>query len=234
MCVLRGNMWRWLCAWAIFLKSYGIQKRNKNFTRSVSLWYPVLHEQSYYADIDPVYLYQNAWCAGKVFESSPKQHIDVASSLQFVSMIGQYLPVTFIDIHNPELSFYGVSYQKGDVCELPFADSSVVSLSSLCVIEHIGLGRYGDTLDAFGSESAAHELSRVIAPGGHLYISVPVDEGNRIYHNAHRAFTREYIVKELFRNLKLVSEQYIYGRKMESSYVSSKGFGTGLFEFTKP
>jgi len=106
-------------------------------------------------------------------------------------------------------------------------------LSSLCVIEHIGLGRYGDPLDAFGSEHAAGELVRVLASRGRLYVSLPVDTENRIYHNAHRAFTREYIVDNLFKSLVLVGESYIYKDRLIGEYDPAKGFGTGLFEFTK-
>jgi len=106
------------------------------------------------------------------------------------------------------------------------------SLSSLCVIEHIGLGRYGDPIDAFGSEKAAKELQRVLAPEGNLYLSVPVDSECRVYFNAHRTFTRECVL-ELFSQLVLIEEKYIYGREFCEHYDSGKGFGTGLFHFRK-
>jgi hypothetical protein len=61
---------------------------------------------------------------------------------------------------------------------------------------------------------------------------VPVDSENKIFFNAHRAFTREYIIK-LFEPLKLIEEKYIYGNKVEDFYDKSKGFGTGLFYFNK-
>jgi ubiquinone/menaquinone biosynthesis C-methylase UbiE len=101
------------------------------------------------------------------------------------------------------------------------------------VIEHIGLGRYGDEIDAFGSEKASRELSRILAPGGKLYVSLPIDAENRVYHNAHRAFTRDYVVNKLFTGLTLESEQYLYGETLSQNYLPEKGFGTGMFEFTK-
>ena len=58
----------------------------------------------------------------------------------------------------PELNF-----KKGNILNLPFSDYSINSLSSICVIEHIGLGRYGDQLDQFGTEKAVKELVRVLA-----------------------------------------------------------------------
>ena len=83
------------------------------------------------------------------------------------------------------------------------------------------------------SERAAAELRRVLAPGGHLYVSVPVDAECRIYFNAHRAFTREYLLA-LFPDLELVEERYIYGRSLGLSYEPQRGFGTGLYHLRRP
>jgi SAM-dependent methyltransferase len=105
-------------------------------------------------------------------------------------------------------------------------------LSSLCVIEHIGLGRYGDKLNPFGSEKAIKELKRVCSPGGLIYISLHVDSYNKIYFNAHRAFTRDYIM-ELFEGFEILDEKYIYGTRLWEEYDKDKGFGTGLYLFLK-
>jgi SAM-dependent methyltransferase len=137
-----------------------------------------------------------------------------------------------VDIRPLSVKLPHLDFIKGSLLELPFVDSSIESLSSICVIEHIGLGRYGDTLDPFGSEKSARELCRVLANNGSLYISVPVDHKNITYFNAHRAFTREYVL-ELFGSLKLIEEKYIYGNNMFDTYEPEKGFGTGLFHFKK-
>jgi ubiquinone/menaquinone biosynthesis C-methylase UbiE len=137
-----------------------------------------------------------------------------------------------IDIRPLTVKQKNLSFIKGNILKIPFKDGEINSLSSLCVIEHIGLGRYGDKLDSFGSEKSTKELKRVLSEDGKLYISVPVDSENKIFFNAHRAFTREYIIK-LFEPLKLIEEKYIYGNKVEDFYDKSKGFGTGLFYFNK-
>ena len=49
------------------------------------------------------------------------------------------------------------------------------------------MGRYGDPLDAQGSQKAAAELVRVLLPGGKLYLSAPVGR-ERVCFNAHRVF----------------------------------------------
>jgi len=38
---------------------------------------------------------------------------------------------------------------------------------------------------------------------------------------------------ELFSDLKLIEEKYIYGKEVYDKYDKEKGFGTGLFHFKK-
>ena len=137
-----------------------------------------------------------------------------------------------IDIRPINLKLDNLSFIKADILSLPLKNGSVESISSICVIEHIGLGRYGDKLDPFGSEKAISEIKRVLSAKGNLYISLPVDSENKIYFNAHRAFTREYILS-LFSPLKLIEEKYIYKNELADNYDKTKGFGTGLFHFKK-
>jgi SAM-dependent methyltransferase len=137
-----------------------------------------------------------------------------------------------IDIRPIELELPNLFFKKGSILELPFENNSIETLSSLCVVEHIGLGRYGDPLDSFGSEKAIKELKRVLKVSGIILFSVPVDSENKIYFNAHRAFTRKYIL-ELFDGFEVLDEKYHYGTKMYDMYDETKGFGTGLYMLKK-
>lgn len=213
-------------------KMYHQIKKNENFKIQNELFKPMIFDRTDETLIDPVYFYQNAWCARKVFENKPTQHVDVGSDSKLVGILSQFVPTTMVDIRPVNLNMSGFSFVSGDITSLPFKDREITSLGSICVIEHIGLGRYGDTLDQFGTEKAASELVRVLSQNGNLYISVPVDNENRIYFNAHRAFTRDYVLS-LFSGLKLIEEKYIYGREFQDSYTPSRGFGTGLFHFKK-
>lgn len=65
-----------------------------------------------------------------------------------------------------------------------------------------------------------------------MLFSVPVDSENKIYFNAHRAFTRDYIL-ELFSDFEILDEKYIYGKRMYNDYDQNKGFGTGLYMLRK-
>lgn len=205
---------------------------NKNIKFSVKDAYPRIYDKTIITPIDPVYFYQDAWCARKIIENTPVHHCDVGSKAEMVGIISQFIPTTMIDIRPLEIKLHGLSFLKGSILSLPFKDGEIASLSSICVIEHIGLGRYGDELDSFGTEKATKELARVLSPNGNLYISVPVDIENKVYFNAHRAFTRDYVL-ELFKSLKLIEEKYIYGNNLVDEYSQSNGFGTGLYHFKK-
>ena len=195
--------------------------------------FPCLLDRTAATPVDPIYFLQDTWCARKIAARRPRAHVDIGSSAKSMAMIAQFVPVTFVDIRSVDLEVEGFSFQAGTVLALPFADASVPSLSSICVIEHIGLGRYGDPVDARGSEKAAAELGRVLARGGDLYVSVPVDAECRIYFNAHRAFTRDYLLS-LFPGLTLIEEGYIYGRALFPAYDPARGFGTGLYHLRRP
>ena len=213
-------------------KKYCSKAHNNNFSLKTADLYPRLFDKTVITGIDPVYFYQDTWCARKIFENKPSHHYDVGSKADLIGTISQFVPTTMVDIRPIEVSLPELSFVKGSILNLPFKDGEIPSLSSICVIEHIGLGRYGDPLDQFGSEKSAAELIRVLTLGGSLYVSAPIDTGNKVYFNAHRAFTRDYIM-ELFGSLRMVEEKYIYGNKLCDAYDHARGFGTGLYYFKK-
>jgi len=213
-------------------KKYKKANTNKNFDLKTEDLYPRIYDKTDTTPLDPVYFFQNNWCAKKIFENKPEKHYDIGSDAKFVGLISQYTPTTMVDIRPLEVDLENLSFIEGDITKLPFKDNEIKSLSSMCVIEHIGLGRYGDPIDSFGSEKAISEIKRVLATNGRLYISVPVDDKNKTYFNAHRAFTRDYLLK-LFSPFTLLEEKYIYGNAIQETYDPTKGFGTGLFSFKK-
>ncbi|MEI8232353.1 MAG: DUF268 domain-containing protein [bacterium] len=214
------------------LRKYNLLKSNPAFSHPEKYLYPCLTDNTVGTPIEPIYFYQNSWAAGKLFGLKPKKHVDVGSSASAIGIISQFVPTTMVDIRPLPVKLANLTFVKGSILKLPFKDKSLETISSICVVEHIGLGRYGDKLDQFGSEKAIKELKRVVKKGGYLIITVPVDTENRIYFNARRAFTRDYILT-LFEDCRLVEEKYIYGFDFQNTYDSSLGFGTGLYLFKK-
>ena len=151
---------------------------------------------------DPHYFHQAVWAARLISTSGTRQHHDVGSSVSFVGMLTAFTNVHFIDLRPLPVEVDGLTSVNGTILGLPFGDASISSLSCLHVLEHIGLGRYGDPLDPHGSIKAAAELQRVVAPSGDLYVSVPVGV-RRTQFNAHRIFAPDD-VPNLFSELTLV------------------------------
>ena len=149
--------------------------------------YPCLTDWSPSTPFDPHYFYQGAWLARHLAARSAPVHVDVGSSVMMLSVMTAWAPTVFVDVRPLRANIGGLLPVAGSIARLPFADASVASLSCLHVIEHIGLGRYGDPLDPDGATKAAAELRRVLAPGGRLYLSTPVGR-ERVCFNAHRVF----------------------------------------------
>ena len=213
-------------------QTFQAKNDNDNFETKIKYWHPYLQDKTETTPIEPVYFFQDTWAARKIFDLKPEHHYDVGSSVKTIGIISQYVPVTMVDIRPIDVELENLHFKEGSVLNLPFEDNSIESISTLCVIEHIGLGRYGDPIDAWGSEKAIEELKRVTKKNGTILFSVPVDDRDKVYFNANRAFTRDHIIK-LFDECELIEEKYQYGKKLYDSYDANKGFGTGLYMFRK-
>lgn len=152
----------------------------------------ILNEDTPKTSFDRHYFYHPAWAARVLAKSKPKTHIDISSTLNFCAVVSAFVPVKFYDYRPPNLKLPNLSVESIDLTALPFKSSSVKSLSCMHVVEHIGLGRYGDKLDVNGDLKAIEELKRVLAPGGFLLFVVPVGEPKIIF-NAHRIYSLKQI-----------------------------------------
>jgi len=220
-------------AWRRFWSSYRAYCRMVPAAQHPPLHflYPCLGDDTAETAIEPIYYYQDAWAFEKIVARRPARHVDVGSHHKFVALLSKVVPVTMVDIRPPALPLESLHFEPGSITALPFADRSLPSVSSLCVIEHIGLGRYGDELDPAGTEKAMGELQRVVAPGGDVYLSVPLHNENRTYFNAHRAFTEEYLLT-LFAPFEVGERRYIFGNEFTAEL--RRGFGTGCYHLRAP
>jgi SAM-dependent methyltransferase len=198
--------------------------------------YPCIHDKTQTTGFDAHYFYQDIWAFKKVYEAEPGYHVDVGSRVDFVGFLTAVSKVIFIDIRPLMVTLENFDSRKGSILSMPFEDNSLLSLSSLHVVEHIGLGRYGDPLDPLGTKKACEELSRVLAVGGNLYFSLPVGKP-RLCFNAHRIHSPRQII-EYFSNLELVELSGIddrgrFKRNIDISILEDSNYACGLFHFTK-
>jgi SAM-dependent methyltransferase len=222
-----------LPAWHKFWVSYHRYRKlaPRAFRPSALDLQPCLGDDTAETAIEPTYFYQDAWAFERIVQQHPACHVDVGSHHKYVALLSKVLPVTMVDIRPLSLPLETLHFREGSILAMPFEDDSVCSLSSLCVVEHIGLGRYGDPLDWQGTEKAIAELKRVLALGGDLYLSVPIDDGNRVFFNAHRAFSEPYF-ESLLHPLEIRDRRYIHGKQFGMERQS--GFCIGCYHLRKP
>lgn len=188
--------------------------------------------------IDGHYFQQDLFVARRVLQAKPKTHVDIGSRVDgFVAHLLSTMPVTMVDVRALPSLVEGLSFIQDDATHLSqFKDGSIASLSSLHAVEHFGLGRYGDPVDADADAKAMRSFARVLAPGGRLYFSVPVGR-ERVEFNAHRIYDPERILNR-FSSLKLAYFSVIDDAGKLIPDVSpgayrTLDYGCGMFEFTK-
>ena len=181
------------------------------------------------------YVYQDSWAFKHVLSKKPKKLVDIASSTYFVAFAAQITSIESVDIRLLHTSMKTIKSKIGDVTSLPYKNNSVEALSSLSVIEHIGLGRYGDKVDYDGMQKAINEIKRVVAFNGMILVAFPVGKINKVIFNAHRICTPEKVYM-MFKGLKLIDEKYALSNKIigKKEYDKiNRPYSYGCFYFTK-
>lgn len=222
------------------LDYYNFKKRAPEWPCRIIDALPVFHERTTLMSFDKQYVYHTGWAARVLREISPKLHIDISSSIMFSSIMSAFIPIEHYDYRRPILNLVGLECGNQDLLNLRFKDGSISSLSCMHVIEHIGLGRYGDPINPTGDLEAAKELKRVLAPGGHLIIVVPLAECARIRFNGHRIYDYKRIT-ELFGDCDLIefsflneSTDFTFKRNAKAEDIAGSRDGCGCFLFKMP
>lgn len=199
--------------------------------------FPCLHDRTKATPFDGHYFYQGAWLGRRLKEARfSGKHVDVGSSIMSISVLSAFVDTIFVDYRPLQVHLDNLHCIAGDISALPFATNSIESVSCLHVIEHIGLGRYGDPLDPLGHIKAASELQRIVKPGGRLYITTPV--GNeRVCFNGHRIFNPISFCS-MFPEMDLASFSFVDDRldfhtDGRPEDARTLDYGCGLFEFRK-
>ena len=186
---------------------------------------------------DPHYIYHAAWSARILAETKPSEHVDISSFLYFVAITSAFVPIKFYDFRPAKINLSNFSSGFADITRLPFMDDSIPSLSSMHVVEHIGLGRYGDKFDPQGDIKAMRELERVLKPDGQLLFVVPVGGKAKIHYNAHRVYRFQDILGQFstlsLHKFSLVTDESDFIDSASESDANSQKYGCGCFYFKK-
>ena len=212
--------------------------RDDRFEMRFSDIYPCIKDKTVKTGFDRHYVYFTAWATRKLQEYKPEKHVDFSSSLYFSGIVSAFLPIEFYDFRPADLELSNLKSLQADLTDLKLADNSLDSISCMHVLEHIGLGRYGDTLDPKGDIKAAKELSRVLTKGGRLLFVVPVGSESKIEYNAHRIYSYESVLF-LFPDLQLKEFTLIPEKsgapviEANPALLKDENYACGCFEFIK-
>ena len=212
-------------------------RTTQRFAFSRSALFPCLGDDTGQTPFDHHYIYHTGWAARRLRALSPCRHVDFGSSLYFVAIASAICPFEFYDYRPAPLDLVGVKTGYANLHGLPFSANSLESVSCMHVIEHVGLGRYGDPIDYDGDLKAIFELTRVVALDGSLLFVVPIGRP-RLLFNAHRIYAYNYLLQLFSQRFALVEFTLVTdGGSLVTNatreQADAQWYGCGCFHFRK-
>lgn len=186
------------------------------------------------------YFHQDLLVAQLIHEAAPKRHIDVGSRVDgFVAHVASFRPIEVIDIRPmPASEHANIRFIQADLNSLGTAlQACSDSVSCLHVLEHLGLGRYGDPVDPDAHRRGLSALAGMVAHGGRLYVSSPIGLP-RVCFNAHRVFDPGSFPDWLRGQLELerfdfVDDAGALHLKQDHRALPRLDYGCGIYTFRK-
>jgi len=189
------------------------------------------------------YYHQDLLVASKIHGHKPLRHVDIGSSMNFVAHVASFREIEVLDIREQRSSFENIRFRRLDLMDRNFDLIDYCdSVSCLHVLEHFGLGRYGDRVDYDGHLLGWENIYKILQKGGKFYFSVPIGE-QRIEFNAHRVFSVKYLLELIARKYHIDSFSYVNdeGNLKQDAELTEEAirtnfkcnYGCGIFELTK-
>lgn len=190
------------------------------------------------------YFHQDLMVANKIFTRIPSRHLDIGSRIDgFVAHVASFREIEVLELRPITKKVKNIIFHQFDLlAPAGNFEASCDSISCLHALEHVGLGRYGDTLMVDGHVKGFQALGSMLKPGGTLYLSVPIGP-QRIEFNAHRVFSVQTILDMAKDKYKLASFSFVddIGDIHENPVVTDDAieksfdcwYGCGIFEFRR-
>ena len=146
------------------------------------------------------YFWQDLLVARAIHVAKPVKHVDIGSRVDgFVAHVASFREIEVFDVRPISTAVPGVVFRQSDLMNpvsLPTTAEGGYcdSLSCLHVIEHFGLGRYGDPVNPQGYKSGIANMTQLLQPGGTFYLSTPIGQ-ERVEFNANWVFDPRSILR---------------------------------------
>lgn len=167
---------------------------------------------------------QYAFVSNQLYKIKPQSILDVGSHIGWLYGVGSYYKIKTLDIRGKPIKLDSEENFVGSAECLPFSDASQEVVTSICSLEHFGLGRYGDEIDPFGDIKAIAEVYRVLRGGYYIFTTFVTTGDTYIIFNARRVYSLKEI-RKMLKGYKLETEQFFSMSKekvIDEVSVSSK------------
>jgi len=190
------------------------------------------------------YFHMDLSVAKRVFANNPQKHVDVGSSIPgFVAHVASFREIEVFDVRPNESTVSNIIFKQADFSDPAFGLIDYTdSVSCLHAIEHFGLGRYGDPVDAEGHKKGLDNFYKMLKKDGTFYFATPIGP-QRIEFNAHRVFSVTYLLEQFGNKYRINRFSYVddAGNLFENIALTPElvenncgcNYGCGIFEMTK-
>jgi len=157
--------------------------------------------------------YECAFASHHIARITPQKILDVGSyRLWIIGLLANYSVVT-VDARERKTYLTNEQAITCDAKDIKYPSNSFDVVTSLCAIEHFGLGRYGDEFDLSADKTAFEEMVRVLRPQGHLIYTTTITRADpSLAFNAARTYGYEMLTR-LSADLVCVEEKF-YSRRI--------------------
>jgi SAM-dependent methyltransferase len=164
----------------------------------------------------PQELAQFLFASNELYGLKPSSILDIGSHSPWIFGVASAYPLKMLDIRARALVPDAVQLVVGSAEQLPFPDASESCVTSLCSLEHFGLGSYGDPIDPGADVKAVQEIARVLLRGGSFVFSTNVTRRRSyIVFNTNRVYSIDDLHAMLSRSFVLVRERFFSMRLLE-------------------
>ncbi len=116
--------------------------------------------------------------------------------------------VTALDLNGYGFPHPNIQVIKGDICQITLPEKSYDYIIFLSVIEHVGLGAYGEKAFETGDKAALLASAKFLKPGGKIILSMPFGQASqsriqRVYDQAG--------IQNLCSGFRIETEKYFKG-----------------------
>ena len=148
-----------------------LKRNNKGFDVFKEIYYEVGSHPMQHSD------FELAFASGLIAKYEPERILDIGSWRYWIIGLLAHYNVTTIDVRDRRPVMDNETVVTSDAKELRLQADTFDAVTSVCALEHFGLGRYGDDFDLDADRKAIREWTRVLKPGGHLIFTTQITRG---------------------------------------------------------